>query len=628
MPTGSDQSPALQSDGRPPSMIELFDRLSRYDGPDEQFLVHLLRAQCQAADAGGGAILRIPEGGQPEAVAIYPQPAEHATPPVWLAQAAEVAAKVIAQGSTQVRGLRGPEDLYGQPPRSHLALVPLSGGRGVRGLAAFLLETADPASLSPRLERLELTVALMHLHEMRLTLHRRHSDLGRLRISMETLAAVNDHIRFAAAAMALCNEMASRWQCDRVAFGVLHGRYVCLKAMSNTEKFSRKMKVVQDIEAAMEECLDQDIEIVAPPPKDATCVSRATTDLARRQGPSAIVSLPLRQGGRPVGVVTAERPSDLPLEPEQIEAMRLTCELCTARLMDLHTHDRWFGAKLAGGLRKGLATMVGPRHTWLKAAAILICAFLAFAIFAKGTYTAEAKFTLQAERRQIVPAPFEGILESVNVKVGQEVVAGRTVLAALDTTELREQLGAARVERDQALKSAAEAMRDEETVRAQIARQEARKAEASIHLIEGRIRQASIRSLVSGTVVEGDLERHIGRRVQLGEPLFHVAPLDWLRAELLVSEDQIADVQIAQDGQLAALGEPDKHVAFVVERINPVAEVVEQRNVFKVRVRLKQVRQWMRPGMTGVAKIEIDRRPYVYIWTRRLVNWLRMKLWL
>ncbi|MDP7636536.1 MAG: guanylate cyclase, partial [Phycisphaerae bacterium] len=61
---------------------------------------------------------------------------------------------------------------------------------------------------------------------------------------------------------------------------------------------------------------------------------------------------------------------------------------------------------------------------------------------------------------------------------------------------------------------------------------------------------------------------------------------------------------------------------------NPVAEVVEQRNVFKVRVRLKQVRQWMRPGMTGVAKIEIDRRPYVYIWTRRLVNWLRMKLWL
>jgi len=296
--------------------------------------------------------------------------------------------------------------------------------------------------------------------------------------------------------------------------------------------------------------------------------------------------------------------------------------------MDLHTHDRWFGAKLAGGLRKGLAAMVGPRHTWLKAAAILICAFLAFAIFAKGTYTAEAKFTLQAERRQVVPAPFEGILESVNVKVGQEVVAGRTVLAALDTTELREQLGAARVERDQALKSAAEAMRDEETVRAQIARQEARKAEASIRLLEGRIRQASIRSLVSGTVVEGDLDRHIGRRVQLGEPLFHVAPLDSLRAELLVSEDQIADVQVAQNGQLAALGEPDKHFAFVVERINPVAEVVEQRNVFKVRVRLKQVRQWMRPGMTGVAKIEIDHRPYVYIWTRRLVNWLRMKLWL
>jgi len=35
----------------------------------------------------------------------------------------------------------------------------------------------------------------------------------------------------------------------------------------------------------------------------------------------------------------------------------------------------------------------------------------------------------------------------------------------------------------------------------------------------------------------------------------------------------------------------------------------------------------MRPGMEGVAKISIDRRHLVWIWTRRLVNWVRMKLW-
>ena len=32
--------------------------------------------------------------------------------------------------------------------------------------------------------------------------------------------------------------------------------------------------------------------------------------------------------------------------------------------------------------------------------------------------------------------------------------------------------------------------------------------------------------------------------------------------------------------------------------------------------------------MTGQARIDVDRRRYAEIWTRRLVNWLRMKLWI
>ncbi len=81
-------------------------------------------------------------------------------------------------------------------------------------------------------------------------------------------------------------------------------------------------------------------------------------------------------------------------------------------------------------------------------------------------------------------------------------------------------------------------------------------------------------------------------------------------------------------GELSTVSHPDKRIEFVVERINPVAEVVENRNVFKVRVRLVKVEEWMRPGMEGVARISIDRRRYAWIWTRRLINWVRMKLWL
>jgi hypothetical protein len=37
---------------------------------------------------------------------------------------------------------------------------------------------------------------------------------------------------------------------------------------------------------------------------------------------------------------------------------------------------------------------------------------------------------------------------------------------------------------------------------------------------------------------------------------------------------------------------------------------------------------WVRPGMEGTARIDAGSRAYPWIWTRRIVNWLRMRLWL
>ena len=96
----------------------------------------------------------------------------------------------------------------------------------------------------------------------------------------------------------------------------------------------------------------------------------------------------------------------------------------------------------------------------------------------------------------------------------------------------------------------------------------------------------------------------------------------------MVPEDEIYDIKVGQEGYLATASYPAQRIKFVVERINPIAEVVNQRNVFKVRVELLKTYPWMRPGMEGVAKVDIDKRRYVWIWTRKIVNWIRMKLWL
>ncbi len=620
------------------STAELVAQLSRFDGPTEEFLINLLALQCHVASATAGAILRVGGDAHGEVLAVFPPLAEGATAPVWLAQAAEQAPKSVAEGRTVIKALHAPEDLYGQKPSRHLVMVPLTGGADVRGMAAFAIRTTNPKVLEESRSRLELTVALMSLYEMRLMLQQREANLRRLRIAMETLASVNEQQRFASAAMVLCNETASSWQCERVSIGFLRGRYVQVRAMSHTEKFSRKMKLVQDVEAAMEESLDQDLEIVYPPADDAMYVNRAAGELSKRHGPTAIVSLPLRSAGNAVAVLTAERPSDKPFLPDEIESLRLTMELCTARLVALSQSDRWFGARLVAGIRKGLSHVLGARGTWAKVMAILILAAVLLLIFAKGDYTAQAPFALEANIQRLVPAPFDGFLEEVSVRPGDKVVGGKTVLATLDTVELRLQLGAAKVERIKYLREAAAAMRDNKTVEAQIARFEAERVASQIQLIEDRMRRARIVAPIDGTVIEGDIKKLVGRRTSLGDVLFRVAPLGDLRAQLSVEEDQIADVLEALGrakeqgrklkGELSTVSHPDKRIEFVVERVNPVAEVVEGRNVFKVRVRLVNVEEWMRPGMEGVARISIDRRRYAWIWTRKLSNWIRMKLWL
>jgi len=545
---------------------DLIDRLSRFEGPPEQFLVNLLAV------------------------------------------------------------------LYGQPADRHLVVVPLRGGAAVRGVSAFVVDGRDRQALQASQERIELTTSLLSLYEMRLTLQQRQLDLRRLRMALETLAAVNEHERFAGASMTACNEAASRWQADRVGIGFLKGRYVYLKAMSHTEKFNRKMKLVQDIEAAMEECLDQDVEVLHPVVAQATYVSRAARELSQRHGPTAVLSLPLRRSGEPVGVMTLERPASQPFRLEEVESLRLTCELCTPRLANLHERDRWFGARAAAKLRKTLGKALGPTHTWAKVAAAAVLAAILFLSFAQGDYTAEGTFVIEPVQQRIVQAPFDGHLAGVEVEPGRKVKKGQ-LLARLDAEELLSRLVEAQAELFGHQTRMDVARSEHKAGQMRLAEADAKAVAARIARLDYWIRKAEIVSPIDGTVLRGDLRQQIGASVETGQVLFEIGPLEPLRAELMIPEDQISEVrETLQEGELATKRHPDLRIAFAVERINPVAEVVEQKNVFKVRVRLvnpdlKGRHWWLRPGMEGIGKIHLGRRPYAWLWTYRLVNWIRMKLW-
>jgi len=641
----------------PNRLVELIDTLARFEGPPEQFLARLLEGQCRIADASAGAILRFDNDGEVEIVSVTPDSSDADRPPSlaatqnnqpnWLRQAVRQTPRIFKQGLTLVSALRRTDAIYEDAPDRYLVMLPLLGTshirtaseRGssirtasartasVRGAAAFLLEGKSLAEVNECSQRLELSASLLHLYEMRLTLQRRQTDLLRLGRSVEALDALAEHASLEAAALAFCNHVASAWNGERVSLGFQEGREVKLRAMSHTEKFSRKMRVVQTLERVMEECADQDLEVIHPPVKDATYVSRAAAELSRHYGAETVCSLPLRKQGRVLAVVTLERSNAEPLTLDDLESLRLACEICTPRLSDLYEHGRWFGARMITTARRAAAGMVGPRHTWVKLTSVLAILAAMFLIFVEGRYEVEAPFVVQAPGQRVVPAPFSGYLQQVHVEPGDDVVAGETVLATLDTAELQLELASAKAELARFEKEAYLAMRDGETVQTQLARARAREVAARVDLLTDKIQRARLVAPISGIVLEGDLHDQVGAPVETGEVLFQVAPLAQLRADLQIPESRIPDVEAGQFGRLAAASHPTEAMRFQVEQIHPVAEVVEGRNVFKARVRLLETERWLRPGMEGVAKVHVGERPYGYIWSRELVNWIRMRLW-
>ncbi|MHC4996755.1 MAG: hypothetical protein ACYTGQ_17080, partial [Planctomycetota bacterium] len=208
-----------------PTPAELVDHLTNFDGPPQQFLLHLVAVQCRIGHADSGAILRKGQSG-PEILAVYPQLENRDTPPVWLAQSAELLETVVNSKKPMNVPVRVANELYGLEAPKTLLLMPLSGEGGVRGVQSFVLGVTDDTGIEQCRARLELTVTLLSLYEMRLTMQRRGSDLKRMGQACKVLAAVNEQRRFRAAAMALCDHLASHWEANRVSVGLLKGRYV------------------------------------------------------------------------------------------------------------------------------------------------------------------------------------------------------------------------------------------------------------------------------------------------------------------------------------------------------------------------------------------------------------------
>ncbi len=161
-----------------------------------------------------------------------------------------------------------------------------------------------------------------------------------------------------------------------------------------------------------------------------------------------------------------------------------------------------------------------------------------------------------------------------------------------------------------------------------IAQAQAEQAQVRLELIRYRLSQSALKAPFAGVVVEGDLRKRIGAPLKQGDMLFKVARLDRMYVECNVSENDIHELRGDATGEIAFASQPKLTLPMKVQRIEPAAEVKDKGNVFVVRCQFQaSPENWWRPGMSGVAKLNVGKRTFFWILSHRTVDFLRMYFW-
>ncbi len=449
-------------------------------------------------------------------------------------------------------------------------------------------------------------------------------DVGR---TLELLAMALEPRPVPATSLALVTELASLLHCERVSLGRFEGNALVLDAISHTAQLDARTRLARDIVAAMQEAIDQDAVVVHPAPQGETPLAAvAHRQLATEQGLAAIWTIPLRDDEDFAGALLIE----LAPGQQQSDQARVWLEQLASLLapvLGLRRREQApIGERLRGFLRDDLVGALGLDRPTIRIALALGCVVFALLAALPSTHRVTAPARLEGAVQRVIVAPMSGYVAESRRRAGDSVEQGE-VLAVLEDADLRLEARKWEAKRNQHRKELRAAMAGQERAKVRILQAQLDQTVAELELISERRRRTRLVAPFSGVVTDGDLSQSLGTPVERGDVLFEVAPKDDYRVILEVEGRDITFVKPEQQGALTLQALPGKPHSLSVRRVTPISSAEGGRNFFRVEARLGGMRAGLRPGMDGVAKIDVGRRSLLWIWTHSILDWVRMAVW-
>ena len=576
-----------------------------------------LGLQCRAlADVNAGMLLLAQPGGAFQPVAIWPD-ASHD-----LSFLRGVAEKCVAGGAPVVA----------RPPHAdgaaglHVAYPFLADGDRPVGAVVLDLRMREEPAIQAALRGLHWGVGWLEAQAVRDRIGHERQRLAQAAAALDIVAVANEHDRADAAAMAVANELAVRLQAGRVAIGLETRRGIRVLALSHTAWFKRRTTMIGALEQAMDEACEQRATLLVPAGLGEVVRIRVAHEAlaAVWEGAAAFTTFPLLSDRGAVGAITVLH--DAPPGQSVLRLGEAIAALLGPILEQKRRARRMLSGRVVDGLGDAAAAVVGPRHVGWKLGCGVAAAAVLAALLIPTTFRVSAKAVLEGQMQLAAPAPFEGFIATAPAKAG-DVVRKGDVLATLDDRDLQLEQVRWRSERERIVLKAREAMAKHDPATTGQLEAQLRQTDAQARLTAEKLARTRIVAPIDGIVVSGDLSQSIGAPVETGKVLFEVAPLDRYRVIVRLDERDLRYVAPGQAGHVLLHGMTGASVGFVVRRITAVAETDAGHNSFRVEGSLDAVPAGLRPGMEGVGKIDVAQRPVAWVWTRGLVDWVRMTVW-
>lgn len=445
---------------------------------------------------------------------------------------------------------------------------------------------------------------------------------------LEILSKVIFEEKFLLASMFLVNEVATRFNCSQVSIGWEKGNYINPVAISHIEKFDKNMESIRALEALYEESADQDEEIIYPLQELGNTIVFAHHHYVDSTKARELVSIPFRDNGRVIAVMTCEK-IDGSFSEKEFVLLRLLSNYITPWMNDLYVKDRWFGGRLLLKSRNYLGKFFSLKNTFLKFSAVLLSTALIYGAFETWNYKVEVTASLETDNITFISAPFNGLVYSVNVHAGDYVKKGEALLM-FDKDELYLNEAEALADINKYTSESEKARAKNSLADMRVALSKKKEAELSLKRVHYYLKKSDILSPLKGVVLTGDKEELLGAPISKGDLLFKVAQSTDLYLKLKIPQNHIDELNTTLEGEFALLSSPEKKYHFVIQNIIPMAEVDKNEgNVFIAKAKvLDAPEDWWRAGMSGVAKIEVGERNILWILTHEFVEFVRLYFWI